>query len=97
MQKRNMRIKYLEGQSLLPRASSPEPPWKKPKQRPYTGHFVVVRGYVAATDEFVYNDPAKPAARCIGADALDAARGVSGTDEDMLFVSVGADHDRACM
>ena len=61
-------------------------------QRPYTGHFIVLCGYLPHSDEFVYNDPGKStAARAISAEQLDVARFVEGTDEDMLVVSVPED------
>ena len=62
------------------------------QQRPYTGHFIVLCGYLPQSDEFVYNDPGKSAAaRGIRAQQLDAARFVEGTDEDILVVSVPED------
>ncbi|GIM15442.1 hypothetical protein Vretimale_18213 [Volvox reticuliferus] len=54
----------------------------------YTGHYVLLVGYEAASQEYVVRDPAaeRPDLRVSGA-ALDAARRSFGTDEDILVVS----------
>ena len=62
------------------------------KRKAYRGHYVVLLGYLAATDEVVYRDPAGPPGHLgyVAACQLDKARGASGTDEDLLLVSVPA-------
>jgi hypothetical protein len=59
----------------------------------YSGHYIVLVGYEAATDEFVYRDPASSSACClVTAHGLERARRAVGTDEDIIFV----DARRSC-
>lgn len=59
----------------------------------YSGHYIVLVGYEAATDEYVYRDPASSSARClVTAHGLERARRAVGTDEDIIFV----DAQRSC-
>ena len=60
------------------------------KRKTYAGHYVVLCGHLAATDEVVYRDPAGPPGHLgyISSRQLDKARGANGTDEDLLLVSV---------
>ncbi|XP_059666339.1 guanylyl cyclase 1 isoform X2 [Cornus florida] len=53
----------------------------------YTGHYVVICGYDAITDEFEIRDPASSREReCITSKCLQDARKSFGTDEDLLLV-----------
>ncbi|KAI7835881.1 hypothetical protein COHA_010226 [Chlorella ohadii] len=55
----------------------------------YLGHYVVLVGYDARSDEFEYRDPASERARLwVPAQRLEAARKCFGTDEDLLLVEV---------
>lgn len=59
---------------------------KKPS---YTGHYIVVCGYSAATDLYTIRDPAAHSEHVqVTAASLDAARTSFGTDEDVLLVSM---------
>lgn len=55
----------------------------------YAGHYIVICGYDAGTDEFEIRDPAtsrkheRMSSRC-----LEEARKSFGTDEDLLLVSL---------
>ncbi|EFJ51379.1 hypothetical protein VOLCADRAFT_57258, partial [Volvox carteri f. nagariensis] len=53
----------------------------------YSGHYVLLVGYEAASQEFVVRDPAAHQSELrVSAAALDAARRSFGTDEDILVV-----------
>ena len=60
------------------------------KRKAYRGHYVVLCGHLPASDEVVYRDPAGPPGHLgyTTSRQLDAARGASGTDEDLLLVSL---------
>ncbi|KAK9282674.1 hypothetical protein L1049_010894 [Liquidambar formosana] len=55
----------------------------------YTGHYVVICGYNADTDEFEIRDPAS-SRKCerISSKCLEGARKSFGTDEDLLLISL---------
>lgn len=64
----------------------------------YAGHYIVICGYDAGTDEFEIRDPAasrkheRMSSRC-----LEEARKSFGTDEDLLLISLeNATSERAC-
>ncbi|KAL4452684.1 hypothetical protein ABPG75_008346 [Micractinium tetrahymenae] len=57
----------------------------------YLGHYIVLCGYDARSDEFELRDPASDRPRLwIPAARLDAARKCFGTDEDLLLVALPA-------
>ncbi|KAG8651403.1 hypothetical protein MANES_07G122900v8 [Manihot esculenta] len=54
----------------------------------YTGHYVVICGYDAGTDEFEIRDPASSRkSQRISSKCLEEARKSFGTDEDLLLVN----------
>ncbi|KAI7739743.1 hypothetical protein M8C21_000509 [Ambrosia artemisiifolia] len=72
-------------------------PWKEDVRMPrfytgtaaYTGHYVVICGYDAHTDEFEIRDPASSRkSDRISSKCLEEARKSYGTDEDILLVSL---------
>ncbi|KAI3748776.1 hypothetical protein L6452_12104 [Arctium lappa] len=72
-------------------------PWKEDVRIPqfyngtaaYTGHYVVICGYDAVTDEYEIRDPASSREReRISSKCLEEARKSYGTDEDILLVSL---------
>ncbi|XP_071734492.1 guanylyl cyclase 1 [Rutidosis leptorrhynchoides] len=72
-------------------------PWKEDVRMPrfytgtaaYTGHYVVICGYDALTDEFEIRDPASSRkSDRISSKCLEEARKSYGTDEDILLVSL---------
>ncbi|PWA37104.1 guanylyl cyclase 1 [Artemisia annua] len=72
-------------------------PWREDVRMPriyegtatYTGHYVVICGYDAHTDEFEIRDPASPReSDRISSKCLEEARKSYGTDEDILLVSL---------
>ncbi|XP_024986546.1 protein GUCD1-like [Cynara cardunculus var. scolymus] len=72
-------------------------PWKEDVRIPqfyngtaaYTGHYVVICGYDAVTDEYEIRDPASSRKReRISSKCLEEARKSYGTDEDILLVSL---------
>ncbi|KAL3521152.1 hypothetical protein ACH5RR_019301 [Cinchona calisaya] len=55
----------------------------------YTGHYVIICGYDAATDEFEIRDPASSRKHeRITSRRLEEARKAFGTDEDLLLISL---------
>ncbi|OAY46175.1 guanylyl cyclase 1 isoform X1 [Manihot esculenta] len=55
----------------------------------YTGHYVVICGYDAGTDEFEIRDPASSRkSQRISSKCLEEARKSFGTDEDLLLISL---------
>jgi hypothetical protein len=68
-------------------ASTSAPP---PKPKAYRGHYIVLCGHLAASDEVVYRDPEGPPGHVgfVTSRQLDKARGAWGTDEDLILVSV---------
>lgn len=72
-------------------------PWKEDVRMPrfymgsaaYTGHYVVICGYDAQSDEFEIRDPASSRkSDRISSKCLEEARKSYGTDEDILLVSL---------
>ncbi|XP_047324825.1 guanylyl cyclase 1 [Impatiens glandulifera] len=56
----------------------------------YTGHYIVICGYDADTDEFEIRDPASSRKHeKVSAGSLENARKSFGTDEDLLLISLG--------
>ncbi|KAL4421022.1 hypothetical protein ABPG77_008859 [Micractinium sp. CCAP 211/92] len=62
----------------------------------YLGHYIVLCGYDARSDEFELQDPASDRPRLwITAARLEEARKCFGTDEDLLLVEIPASHAHA--
>jgi len=55
----------------------------------YSGHYIVLVGYIEEADEYAYRDPASLAPLCfVDAEVLHKARKAVGTDEDIIFVEL---------
>ena len=55
----------------------------------FAGHYILILGVDDSRGGFIINDPAHDSERtCIPADALEAARHATGTDEDLLLIQV---------
>ncbi|KAJ3216996.1 guanylyl cyclase domain-containing protein 1 [Dinochytrium kinnereticum] len=59
------------------------------EQEEFIGHYVLLVGYDAASDGFLFRDPGVEEGMCfVDAGVLDAARGSPGTDHDAIVVRV---------